>query len=373
MNPEFLDQLSPAEHLSETASVVWAIGILPALFIGAALVAAILWWRARSQANTAHMVGARTIVHGRVERDDDAKPPVRLEIVQAGTETPTKNGYTHRWSETTRTLSVRPFYLRTENGDTVRVEPNSQVMLVDGLDETARSGWSRRLVAELTAGEDAFVVGHLERDFDPRMQPNDGTGYRSATSAYVLRPPAGGRMLVSTEPLAARFLRRAKFHGRWALAILLVGVVNQVWFVPFFHRAISGVEVQARITNRRWWTTHSRNGTSYHYAVSAEIMPGQSFDGPLPEDRVSHSDYDALSEGDQVPYLVATDDESAYEIGSHPTTHVGLFIGALIVAIATLGIYYGNTQSTRPWYDRKKLIHTGGVRLDASPVVKNSR
>jgi hypothetical protein len=368
----FIDQLSPVGHISDTASAVWALGILPAAFLVAILLALAFWWRARTRALSANVASFGTIVHGRVERDDEQGAPISISIAQLGKETRTKNGWTHRWKETTRSVTVRPFYLRTEDGRTIRVEPDDRVFLVDGLDETSRSLNTRQLVSQLTAGEQAYVIGRIEPGFDPRAQAGNDAMYRGAGTTMVLRPPTQGRMLVSTEPLADRFARRARFHIRWALALFLVGVVNQVWFIPYFHRAISGEVVQARITDKRWWTTRSRNGTNYHYAVSAEILPGEPIQAPLGDEEVSRRDYNALEYGARVPYLVATDDPSAFEIGQNPTTHCGLLIGAIVVALGMLIGYASSAHNTLPWYDRKRVVHSGGGMLYDSPVLRNS-
>jgi hypothetical protein len=145
-----------------------------------------------------------------------------------------------------------------------------------------------------------------------------------------------------------------------------------VWFIPYFHRALTGVVVQARITDKRWWTTHSRNGTTYHYAVSAEILPGEPIQAQIPEEKVSRSDYNALEIGARVPFLVAEDDPSAFEIGQNPTTHSGLLVGALVVALCMLIGYASSSRSTLPWYDRKRVVHSGGGMLYDSPVLRNS-
>ncbi|MEI8257290.1 MAG: hypothetical protein WCJ30_16575, partial [Deltaproteobacteria bacterium] len=109
MDDTFLEHLSGAGHLGPEASAFMVLGVLPAVFLFALVTAAVLWWRARSQAGTANDARGQTIVSGTVEADADLTPGVRLEIRQRGTEWTVKNGWNHRWEEISRRTVARPF------------------------------------------------------------------------------------------------------------------------------------------------------------------------------------------------------------------------------------------------------------------------
>ncbi|MEI8254991.1 MAG: hypothetical protein WCJ30_04900, partial [Deltaproteobacteria bacterium] len=66
-------------------------------------------------------------------------------------------------------------------------------------------------------------------------------------------------------------------------------------------------------------------------------------------------------------------DGGSLEIGRYPTAHGGLLAGAIITALIAIATYLGTTFSTRPWYMRKRVVHTGGGRIHASPALVDSR
>jgi hypothetical protein len=150
--------------------------------------------------------GAR-FVSGKVELGEGESVAVRVTITQHGSEIRGKSP-THKWTETERRVEKRPFYLRLDSGERVRVDAaNAAVLLVDKLDRMHWvQKWERQKRAQLDAGERAFAKGILRRRHDPNAA---GVGYRDAGESWVLMPLAG-RIHVSTEDVAQRHQLRAR-------------------------------------------------------------------------------------------------------------------------------------------------------------------
>ena len=131
---------------------------------------------ARPRGGSALRPGRVTVVCGEVVPLKGDTAAVRVEIDQEGSETCHKHQYTHRWTETRRRASVRPFSLRLASGELLGVEPGEDVFLIDKLDRITRHGmWSRTVTAELTAGERVHAVGVIAERLDPRGEQH---GYR---------------------------------------------------------------------------------------------------------------------------------------------------------------------------------------------------
>ncbi len=121
---------------------------------------------------------------------------------------------------------MRPFYLRTATGDRVRVMADDDVKLMDALDgKIFVNRTSRICTAELTPGERVSAFGQLSRGLDPEAA--QGMGYRSGAVGWVLWPPEGARMLISSYPIDRPFLGRARRIWRWAVLLLAVVIVTQ--------------------------------------------------------------------------------------------------------------------------------------------------
>jgi hypothetical protein len=193
---------------------------------------------------------------------------MRVAIEQVGTEERTKNGWRHTWSEIDRDVAVAPFYVADRRGRRVRVEPTPDTLLIDEADRTVRTGdTSRTRIAELTAGEDVFVIGELVRARDP-----DAGSYRGAETALVMRPAPGRRMLISSEPLGDRL--RAASRGQRTAAIVFAAhaLVFSVADLGFYARTFMGRPELAEITAFELTT-----GKGATCDVAARLPDGESF------------------------------------------------------------------------------------------------
>lgn len=176
------------------------------------------WWRCRSRAAQARaltraqpaLTPGDAIVTGTVALAPGESHAVRLDIEQAGEEY-YDSGEWVRWTEVERRLSVRPFYLQLEGGHWLRVEPSSNVRLMDDLHGAVLVDRRHRTrSAELTVGERITAVGRLSFEGDAHGNPN-----------WVLREPPGAPLLLASLPLEAPFARHQRALG-WTLGVCAV-------------------------------------------------------------------------------------------------------------------------------------------------------
>lgn len=350
----------PAGALSPGGSVIWGNVVVPLLVLLAIQFPLIAWWRDRRRARAAERAdagqadGGVAVVKGRVATDGQG-PAITLEIEQRGWQRSNKNGYFVQWAEVGRKVTAKPFWVEQADGRRVRVEPDERVFLVDKLETAARGRAARARIATLTDGEPVHVIGVLQPGLDPMG------GYREA-SAKVLRPERGRRMLISTEPLADRHRRRARFHARWTLlgGGLLVAVYL-LCFGKYLALETHGRTYAARVERLHTYVTTTKGSRTMHYEVDATLTD----ENGLPHrvwDEVSHRDWVLLRTGETVPFR-AWSPTGWSQIGASATAPFGGVVG-LVLALALLGLLYPvNSRATSPWYDRPRLVETTRGRL----------
>ena len=263
-------------HLSPPASHLWVLGIdIIAIFsVG-------LWlreiWLARRAAELAKRTesnatplyeGARFLT-GDVEFASGSNAAVRITIGQTGRESLSQKNRSHTWHETTRETEAQPFYVRTKNGERVRVEPPKDVMLVDKLDQMEwTSATFRRRRAELTAGEHVIIEGRLERGSDPEAR-EAATTYRSnAPVGWVMRDTKRRGMHISTEGLSKRHELRARAFLRalWIVALIECMVLGLM--APYHVRLALGRNVVGNYDGKGFYeTTDSKRRVVPHYTA----------------------------------------------------------------------------------------------------------
>jgi len=297
------------------------------------------------------------VLMGTVERAPEAEVAVRVEIEQDGAEHESSGSWSFKWTETNRKVQVHPFYLLHSSGARIRVEPGDNVMLVDEMDGVLRVDLTKRVrVAELLPGEKVFAVGELRRAPDPTAPLQ---GYRGRAEGYLLVPPRGGKMLLSSEPLGQRFSRRAQFHWRWAGGLVFAAVAFNLLFSSFHARRIWGETVEARVTELSHYTDSDND---HHYKVTVWRANDLNL-----TDEVSREDYSRLSKGDTIKVRNVPGSSSKATFGSESMVHHSAFLAVPLFVGLALG-YFLRARSTRPWYERD-LVETGSGRLaDSAPT-----
>lgn len=348
MTPVDTDLLVPPAHFGFLASpaIVFVLGFLVpgvgiAWTLGRALAARS--WQRRADHAVAHessaLVAGPAVLVGEVltEDGDSPEPGVAIKVVLRQH----SDGTTAR--EVDRKTSAGPFYLRTEGGEIVRVEPGAAPTLASPLATEPAAGRSeafRYRAAVLREGERAICAGRLVRGFNPRAV---GT-YRAAEGGWVLS--AGrGNMWVSGASLGELFRRKARFFFAYAAAFAAVLLVAQALFFPFYRAAATGNPVRCTVT-----------GTLVASApIGTTRLAGYCDDGyPLAEPaRRGLVDLVAESDGVTVTVLRTADGTTLGPVPTVSWLRVALLVtalgGAVAVALAFAGL------SSRSWYERRKV------------------
>lgn len=366
-------EIIPEGHASVAGSrdmVVMTCAVLPSCLMFLCLFLASIAQRRARIAGAAYLRDAplqpgRAVLFGAVELARHEPFAVRAEIEQRGTESKGKNGWTHAWTERSRTVTARPFYIAEQRGARIRVEPPDNVQLVDEMDRTeVHSRTERTKQAELGPGEEIYAIGELVNASDPE-QPS---GYRMKEgTALVLRQPQRGRMLLSSKPLSERFTRLEGFHRKWLYGFAGVAVFFQVVNVGFYWRALMGEHTLGSVVSKRHYVTRSKSSTHDHWEVTVEKPKG----GRIVED-LRREDYDRLEQGSLVPIVYTEKGMNLSQVGPAATQHVAVGIMACVVFFGMLVAYGIHRRSIRPWYERK-LVEHGSGRLPEVQVGKKRR
>jgi len=366
--PHFRISLESSRFIT---SAIFGLGIFGGAAISAAI-AGLAWSRARGLTEEVwRRRGLRPgpiLLCGVAERleeaptavTDTAQPLIELEIEQIGTQHQSKSGSYVRWEETSRSLKERPFLIRTDNGDRVRVEPGGRIDLVDRLEAAQRGpGKVRRLRrARIEAGDRLWIRGELHRVGGGIDEgPYRGGG---PTSAHVLRPPGRGALFVSSEPVEAQGLSDARFHGRYALLyVLLLALAQLVLFSDFRALHTHGVAGEASIVSRRSWTTRSKNRVTHHYAFTLRYLDEHGVEHQREEETNSRA-YIFTRADAKVPITYLSTSPSTMQIGR--AEEVGTTTGRIAIAAVLLSLLaIGHTMiglSRRPWWRKKTLVET---------------
>jgi hypothetical protein len=230
----------------------------------------------------------------------------------------------------------------------VRVLPDEGVLLVDGLGPAVASERTRRTrVGELSPGERIFVRGVLSG------VAGAGTSvYRDAAATPTVRPPARGRMLISSEPLGERYHARARFHRAWAIGFLVALAVHSVWFGPFYDRLLHGAAVTATVTDLGSYTTTRKGHTTRHYVVDAD------WQGAALHAEIDGASFRALEIGGPAPFFVVPARPGNHNFGAVATADVsGLAVWSVLL-ILLAAAYASSSRATLPWYLRRRFTET---------------
>lgn len=301
-------------------------------------------------AGTRPLVDGETVLTGIVEHAPGAEVAVRVEVVQAGSESEGSGGWSHRWVETDRRITVRPFYLRLDDGQRVRVEPPRDVDVADALDgKVLIDRHQRVLVAELVPGERIHARGSLDRSGDPIPSP---TSYRELDRDWALGP-AHGRMLLSSEPLGDGLRQRAAFHRRAAWTASIAFVVLQATLVPYYAR-LAGDVVPVKLLAADYYVTRDSDGNDeVHYVWQLDAGKVE----------VGERAYHEVPTGARV---ATRRGGGSWQLGSGSTIrtlHAAIATGLVILLLV---LEYQMRRATRPWF-RRKVEDSGSGKLPEVP------
>lgn len=354
-----------------TAVVLFVLWAVPcALVAGWSL----LWWlhhRKRAAAERdfdpkAPLANGHRIVVGQVELEEGAKgAAIALAIHQRGRDWKGKHGWHHTWTEESRALRARPFWLRLFDGTRVRVEPDDRVVLRDELSRVERtSRFDRVRYAELEPGETAHVAGSLFG-----VAPAMGSAYRAAANEPVLRPPRGGPMVVSTERPGDTSDERADVYRAWLIGAALLAIILPVVVFPGVALlGLTGETVRAApVATRHWQVYHKpKNGSGYyvqHYAVRSERAVGGR--RQVLTDECREELWGCVRNGQcpQVRYTVSALSDDVVQVGDGAQLTDGRAMVLGIASFVMLLLYGLTATASRPWYLKRKLVDSGSGQL----------
>ena len=321
------------------------------------------WRRARQATAATELAPGPTILEGTVRRLDDAAdgdgPVVVLRVEQAGQSfyrSSSKRGpnWKTRWTEVERKLVMQPFVLDTASGP-VRLDPDPQAFLIDDLEPLPRDGAVRTLRAEVHAGDKLSVTGELVQAADQRSG-----GYRGGARGWVLRPPAGGRLLLSTQGLAAS---HADHGATAAVGFVLLGIVvllAQLLAIPYHLARAAAVDEAAVVVSR---CSYQEDKENYRF-VDYQLLK----DGQRTETRVNADTYARLPLGTVVPAnVLRLTDEPRITLGAGATTNAGISLIPMAVLVFGSFLTVWLVARSRPWWERKRLDEVVDGELEKQP------
>ncbi len=304
-------------------------------------------------------VAGDAVIHGTVTGvEGDARVAVRLTVEQLGVSVKTnKTSWTTKWREVERRVETHPFFVRTDAGNELRVEPDDRVVLVDDLETRPPVGNRREKVAELTVGEEIYALGVLTEVADPRA----GAGYRGGGASFVLRPPSSERpMEISTRPLRERYAQAAGARVVAVLALLLLTVVVQLLATPYHLAGLFGFDAVGVVLSRR-----QQHSDDEHYHRVTVGLPESDVREDI--DVETHEDYDRLAPGARVAVHVTTVGGSTrLTLDAGPRANKAVvYIPVVAIVLALVGCVVLLGRS-RPWYEREALNDEEDGKLSTS-------
>jgi len=356
---EDTDFFTSRESLPVSVSAVTVVGVGVVGFSILVLVAILAMRQATMRAREARAAEDRSrkgglrpgfrVVHGRVETDD-GEPAVRVLIRQWSR----IEGFGERqqtvWREVGRDVVVRPFRIALADGQIVKVEPGAEVQLVSDLaPEKQLATDARTRVAELKAGSSAFACGRV-------VGAAAVHAYRGDEHAHRLLPWDAEPMLISTEPLEERYVRRARLHRYWALGLaatllaINVGLFGSYWVQLLFGHVV----IAPTVATQRWSSRSRPDGVRAVAKVDGRDL---TLSAKTSSD-YAHGVDELIKQGKPVttPFVVATFPVLTFSVGTRPTLDLRPFFWAWI-GFAFFAFSYGtHTRRSRPWYERKVVV-----------------
>lgn len=367
-NAETIFNFTASGHVDPPGSHIWAgaiTGLLALLFLISTRKRN-SGFRKAAQANAlvkedAPLEIGNRFIRGTVEYAEGSELAVAVHVEQTGKEVQNKGKWSHSWRETNRQTHAAPFYVRCANGERVRVEPGSDVLLVDDPDQTVlKEKTLRTRIAELTANEMVIVEGVLIRGPDPEAR--GGNSYRDNTMGWVMRPARGEKMHLSAEDLGVRHEIRAKDYDSTASVLRFLVVFIQLFFLTFYARNLLGTDSCAQVISKDTYVTKGKNSSTTHYRVWLDV-PGTDW-GKIDRE-LERDDYKKIDKGS----ILAFRRVNAWAWLSMPGVGSSLNTAALITtilfALLGVGVFAGSVFSRR-WYEGR-LDDAGSGRLPEPP------
>jgi hypothetical protein len=291
------------------------------------------------------------MIHGTVEVDGDDESAIELDIVEKVANHTNKGARSHVWTETSRSVTTRPFRLARDDGRSVLVQPDDGVLVVDELERSYPDDRPMERVrsAVVRAGDEVYICGDL-------TEASSGGAYRGGTT-WVMAPPRTGRLLVATEMMRDRYRARiSTLRGFGAVSLFLFCFLHGAFTRPVV-ALLFGSRDAAMITDTREWTTRSKSNLVYHYQVTATARDGLVVTSEVPFETYTWAANARLA--DQPAPVTITRAGQWNILGDEVTVPMGLVVLATMIVIIVTAIAVVQYSQRVPWYDRRKLVEPG--------------
>lgn len=149
--------------------------------------------------------------------------------------------------ETRRELHVRPFMVRTDEGELIDVEPPQDVKLQASLGKARKIGDDRRYTktARARADERVYLVGLLQDAASRRGGP-----FREGARAHRRIAPT----VISTSKLGATAAQRAANDKRWLVRWALLSALGPLpYLMPLVALVVIAFWIRAMVVAQMWW------------------------------------------------------------------------------------------------------------------------
>lgn len=363
-NAETIYNFTASGHVAPPGAHIWAgaiTGLLAVLFLISTR-KGMSEFRKAAQANAlvkedAPLAIGHRFIRGTVEYADGSELAVAVHVEQTGKEVQNKGKWSHSWKETNRQTHAVPFYVRCANGDRVRVEPGSDVLLVD---EPARIVWKektlRKRIAELTVGETVIIEGVLIRGPDPEAR--GGHSYRDNTTGWIMRPARGEKMHLSAEDLGIRHEIRAKDYDSTGAVLRFLVIFIQLFFLTFYARNLLGTDSCAQVISKDTYVTKGKNSSTTHYRVWLDV-PGTDW-GKVDRE-LDRDDYKKVDKGSILAFRRVNTSAWLSMPGYGSSLNIAALVTAIVFGLIGVGVFLGTVYSRR-WYEGR-LDDAGSGRL----------
>ncbi len=294
--------------------------------------------------------------------------PVTIWIEQVGRESRHKNRWSHSWKETSRRIDVHPFVVRRDDGQTVKVEPGTRVVLHDTLSRFEYGGphSTRTRIAEVKPGDRVYVTGKL---VDVGVHGGGGV-YREALRMPRLIPASTGPMVLSTEAPGGTARRLGRLQ-RWCsiavgivLASQLVAVISPYWVQQLFGTTTVGTIQRVR-TYETW---HKPKNSSGYWTTHTEAQVSWA-DDQLANFRVTSDLFTCAARGGCDRVVVRSARLAGFttsQLGGRPTLGSNRALVLFFVSAGALIAWLAVLLGARPWWLRRKVVDRGSGRLSGT-------
>ncbi len=298
---------------------------------------------------------SETTIAGSVEYDEERDVAMRVEVIQEGSEQQVKGSWSHTWAEVSRTVTAVPFFVVTDAGERIRVEPDESSLFWDEFEKhtspVPTTGLARRRArtATLSRGEQVWVTGRLRREARSDVAPAGDYRAPGVGEGWVMRAPP--TLFVTSVPLAAHHRERAAMHGRHALVhacLLLAALLAPLGWTDRAlgtteQGTVTSADVHRGKNNSMSWTVHVET-PSGPYSEKVSRMPVINRTVPVRRGRFTSN------------------------LGDRPLTTPNESYLVLAVSMAVIAAYFWLKTSSLgalPWYRRpgQKFVESGPGRL----------